>query len=138
MNGITLDQYWMGRDKAFAKELTDEVRKNATVTVERANRLLLAFFSALPKSAPRSVNSGWRPAAVNAGIRNAAAKSKHMTGQAVDLSDDDGRLDEFCMSPAGQKAMADIGLWLEHPSATPRWCHVQTVPPRSGNRVFHP
>ena len=138
MKGITLEQYWMGRDKAYAKDLTDDIRKNAALTVERANHLLMLFFTANPKAAPRAVNSGWRPAAVNAGIKNAATKSKHMTGQAVDLSDDDGKLDEWCMTPAGQKALADIGLWLEHPSATARWCHVQTVPPRSGNRVFHP
>jgi len=31
-----------------------------------------------------------------------------------------------------------IGLWLEHPESTPRWCHVQIVPPASGKRVFRP
>jgi hypothetical protein len=34
--------------------------------------------------------------------------------------------------------LAEIGLWLEHPISTPRWCHVQTVPPKSGKRVFTP
>lgn len=135
---ISLADYWMGRDKAYPKDLTPEIQANAAKTVERANQLLLAYQKAHPDAAARHVNSGWRPPAVNAGVKGAAAKSKHMLGLAVDLSDDDGRLDQWCMTPQGQAALTAIGLWLEHPSATPRWCHVQTVPPRSGNRVFMP
>lgn len=135
---ITLDDYWMGRDKAYPKDLTPEIQANAACTVERVNKLLAAFYAAHPNAAKRKVNSGWRPPAVNAGVKGAAPKSKHMTGDALDLSDDDGALDAFCMTPKGRSVMTEIGLWLEHPNATPRWCHVQTVPPRSGNRVFMP
>lgn len=135
---ITLEQFYMGRDKTYASELTAEIKKNATETVRRINLLLALFYAANPKAAKRSVNSGWRPAAINAGVKNAAPKSKHMLCLAGDLSDDDEALDKWCMTEAGREAMETVGLWLEHPSATPRWCHLQTVAPRSGNRVFYP
>ncbi len=120
----------MGRDRLFAAELTDELQSNAALTLERANALLARA------GMQRGVNSGWRPAAVNAAIPDAARRSKHMLCLAIDIDDDDGTLDAWCM--AHLSALAEIRLWLEHPSATPRWCHLQTVPPKSGNRVFYP
>ena len=135
---ITLADYWMGRDERFAGDLTTAIRDNAKLTVDRANALLERFAAATGNTTPRRVNSGWRPPAVNAATRNAAPRSKHRTGEAIDIGDDDEALDRWCMTPAGRAALEALGLWLEHPSATPRWCHVQTVPPRSGNRVFHP
>ena len=61
-----------------------------------------------------------------------------MTCEAIDLYDPDGDLDEWLLSDAGQRAMADLGLWHEHPSATKGWAHLQTKPPRSGRRTFYP
>jgi hypothetical protein len=61
-----------------------------------------------------------------------------MTGQACDLSDDDAALDTWCLSVDGVAALTRIGLWQESPASTQRWCHVQIVPPASGNRVFIP
>jgi hypothetical protein len=127
---ITLADYYMGRDAKYSSELTVELRRNADETVAKANRLLAAFGHL------RSVNSGWRPAAINAQVPNASKKSKHMICQAIDLNDDDGSLDAYCM--ANQGLLAQIGLWLEHPDSTPKWCHVQIIPPASGNRVFPP
>lgn len=127
---ISISAYYMGRDTKYPEELTAVHRTNALITVERVNALLAAF------GEDRNVNSGWRPEAINAGVPNAAKQSKHMTCQACDLSDDDGALDAWCMQ--NQDELERIGLWLEHPSSTPRWCHVQIVPPRSGNRVFYP
>jgi hypothetical protein len=127
---ITLEDYFMGREKLYPGELTEELWANAVVTVERANALLTR------SGLQRGVNSGWRPAVVNAAVKNAARHSKHILCLAIDIDDDDNALDAWCM--AHQKVLKEIGLWLEHPTATPRWCHVQTVPPRSGKRVFHP
>lgn len=134
---ITLAQFWMGRDKTHASELTPEIRANAAETVRRVNLLLAAA------GLVRGVNSGWRPAGINAGTPGAAKRSKHLLGLACDLADADGKLDAWCM--ANLPVLAKIGLWLEHPAATKNparfgegWCHVQTVPPRSGNRVFMP
>lgn len=127
---ISLSEYFMGRDDKYGSELTDELRWNASSTVDRVNQLLEAFGES------RKVSSGWRPAGVNASTPGAAKKSKHMTCQACDLEDVDGRLDDWCMDHL--EALERIGLWLESPAHTKTWCHVQIVPPNSGKRVFIP
>lgn len=127
---ITLDDYYMGRDKQYPQELTDELCRNAATVVERVNRLLARAGLA------RGINSGWRPPAVNAAVEGASARSRHLTCQAIDIADDDDALDAWCM--AHLEVLEALGLWLEHPDATPRWCHLQIVPPASGNRVFEP
>lgn len=129
---ITLTDYWMGRDREFPLALTPQIEKNAELTVQLANALLVRFGEG------RRVNSGWRPPEVNAKTAGAAPKSKHMTGQAIDLADPEGDLDDWLMSAEGQAAMAELGLWHEHPAATKGWAHLQTVPPRSGRRTFYP
>jgi hypothetical protein len=137
---IQLSHYWMGRDKTHTLAMTPLIEKNALLTVELANKLLVLARSAGVNTQVHpngtNVSSGWRPPAVNANTPNAAPNSKHMTGQAIDLYDPDGDLDEWAL--ANQQVLKDLGLWLEHPSATKGWCHVQTMPPRSGNRVFYP
>ena len=131
---ITLADYYMGRDTQYAAELTDELRINAGVVVARANLLLSR------SGLRRGVNSGWRPTVVNATIKHAARESKHIQCLAIDIDDDDDSLDAWCM--ANPRALEEIGLWLEYPGSTPRWCHVQTVPYGSWApgkpRHFHP
>lgn len=141
---ITLDDYWMGRDKEYAKDLTDEIRFNAENTVSLVNRLLFeAVKGGVMLTAGKNntlVNSGWRPPAVNAGIPNAAKRSRHMTGQACDVSDPLGTLDKWCI--AHLDVLTKVGLWMESPRATPGWCHLQTVKYGSWvpgkSRVFNP
>lgn len=137
---IELHDYWMGRDSKFRAELTLEIQRNAAETVRRVNLLLklMATDGVTPESnaAGSLVNSGWRPPQVNVGTPGAALRSKHMTGQACDISDPEGELDDWCMD--NQDVLGNLGLWLEHPSATKGWCHVQTVPPKSQKRVFYP
>jgi hypothetical protein len=128
---ITLQDYFMGRERTYGSELTPEYRANAARVLEAVNALLGEFGES------RKVTSGWRPAAVNAKTRNAAPKSKHMTCQAIDLADPEGDLDEWCMEDLGAR-IAKHGLYLEHPAATKGWCHLQIVPPKSGRRVFYP
>ena len=131
---ITREDFFMGRDKKYASELTPEIEANAQVTIDRANRLLTYYYDANPDANRCKVNSGWRPPAINAATPNAAPKSKHMKGQAVDLSDD-GSLYQWCEENLGILEM--IGLWMENESHTPTWCHLQTVAPGSGNRIFY-
>lgn len=135
---ISLDDFWMGRKARFPEQCTPSIQANASITVDRANRLLNAFYAARPAAATRHVNSGWRPPSVNAATPGAAPHSKHMTGEAIDISDDDGQLDDWINAPAGLSAITAIGLWAEASSATPRWAHLQIVPPRSGRRIFAP
>ncbi len=139
---IELHHYLMGRDQQFGHLFGSDLRKNALVTIEAANALLVLAKAAgvSLESSPRTgniVSSGWRPAAVNEATPGAAVRSKHITCQAVDLYDPDGDLDDWALSVA-ETVLKDLGLWLEHPAATKGWMHVQTVPPRSGRRVFYP
>lgn len=140
---ISMADYWMGRDRAYSLQLTPAIGKAAATTVDLASRLLE---SAMRCEVPLTrnsktgslVTSGWRPAQINSSTPGAAPNSKHMTGQAVDIYDPDGDLDEWLMTPDGQSELWRLGLWMESPASTKGWCHVQTIPPRSGNRVFYP
>lgn len=120
----------MGRDEKYASELTIETLANATELLRRVNDMMDVF------GEDRAVRSGWRPSEVNAATPNAAPFSKHMTGQAVDLDDPEGDLDQWCLDHAN--VLARLGLWQEFPGATKGWCHLQSVPPKSGKRCFYP
>lgn len=127
---LKLADYYMGRDRPHRSELTRELRANARETLRRVNGLLRRA------GMMRKITSGWRPAAINAAVPGAARGSKHLNCLAVDLEDRDGTLDAWCL--AHPDVLETLGLWLEHPDATPGWCHLQTQPPRSGSRVFYP
>lgn len=135
---ITVDDYFQGRRERFPAEYREPIGDAAVVTVKRANLLLAAFYLAKPEAIVRRVNSGWRPPTLNASVPGASQRSLHMTGEAIDLSDDDSMLDDWINSPAGTQALVRIELWAESRNYTPRWCHIQTRPPRSGNRFFVP
>ena len=133
---ITLTEYFQGRDRAYPEELTDQIRAAASETVAKANLLISAYRARTNDQEPRRVTSGWRTPAINQATPGAAPRSRHMTGQAIDISDPEGDLDEWCMdNPA---VLQTIGLWLEHPACTKGWTHLQVVPPKSGKRVFWP
>lgn len=130
---MIIEDYWMGRDKQYADALTREIELNAADLVGRCNMLA----KELPFPLPR-VTSGWRPPAVNAGVKGAAKRSNHMTGNAVDFAGVE--MARWCF--ANLPVLERLGLWLEHPDATVGtnggWTHLQRVPPRSGRRVFRP
>jgi hypothetical protein len=128
---ISRDDFYKNRDLEYSSDWTNEIELQAQVTIKRANQLLVAF-----GDENRVVTSGWRPPEVNANIPGAAKFSRHMTGQAIDIEDHEGDLDEWCL--AHPEVLVTLGLWQEHPAATKGWCHLQTVPPKSGNRVFYP
>lgn len=129
-SALKLADYYMGRDKLFRGELTRELRANARETLRRVNRLLRRA------GITATVSSGWRPTAINAAVPGAAKNSKHIQCLAIDLDDRNGRLDAWCL--ANPDVLEELGLWLEHPDATPGWCHLQTQAPRSGSRIFEP
>lgn len=129
---ITLESYWKGRDKDYADELTPEIVANAERTVELANELLVRA----GRSDIHSVNSGWRPKSVNDATANAASSSRHLTAEAVDISDVDRSLSSWCVD--NLDVLKEIGLWMEDPRYCPTWLHIQTVPPKSKRIVFIP
>src|SRR5690349_10215477 len=104
---ITRDDYFKRRDVEYAADMTPEIETNSVVTIAKANELLERA------GMRRGCNSGWRPPAVNASIRGAAKKSKHMLGLAIDITDDDDSLDAWCV--INQDVLEELGLWLESP-----------------------
>lgn len=138
---ITPLMYYRGRDKVYANQLTPELRTNALRTLESVNKLigLMAQDGITLESSPLTltpVSSGWRPVAINAATPGAAARSLHITCEAIDLYDPEGVIDDWCMSHIPE--LEYYKLYLEHPAATKGWCHLQTRAPRSGYRVFYP
>ena len=123
--------YWMGRDVKYASELTGEIEENAKELIGRVNNLLASILMG-----EREVRSGWRPQGVNDATKNAAASSKHITGQAVDLADNDRSLAKAIM--LDPEALETFGLWMEDTRWTPTWVHLQSVPPKSGKRIYIP
>jgi len=127
---ITLDQYLMGRDKTY--DCPDEVKRNAAELIERCNRLI----AHAPLDMVFIPSSGWRPAEINAKTKGASATSNHISGKAVDWKDPHGEIDAWCT--ANLDKLEECGIYLESPSSTHGWSHWQSVPPKSGKRVFYP
>jgi hypothetical protein len=119
---------------AATSQPSAETKENAITLLSRVNSLLAVID--LPEAENPKVTSGWRPAWYNATVPNAALKSKHISGQAIDISDPEGALDSHLMDH--RALLVDHGRWIEHPLATKNYCHLQCVPPQSGRRVFYP
>lgn len=119
-------------ERAKSPELTIELKANAENLCKRVNNLLNSIWRAKV-----SVSSGFRPAAVNASLPNAAKKSLHMQCKAVDISDPKGELKKAILEKPS--VLEDYGLWMEDKDATPGWCHLDCGirSPRSP-RVFKP
>lgn len=127
---ISLSEYYMGRDRLFPNELTDAHKTNANLTVAKLNAVLEAF------GQKRRIVSGWRPSSINAATKGASPTSRHVLCQAGDLEDNNRELMGWCLN--NPDLLERVGVWMEDPRDTPTWIHLQTVPPKSGNRIFRP
>lgn len=127
---ISKDELLKGRDKQYASEYTQEISDNLDALLIPMNKVRDAY------GKPMTVNSGWRPAEINAATVGAAAKSKHMLGLAVDIGDADGALKTWVL--ANLDLMKQLGLFFEDFRYTGSWVHFQNVPPTSGKRIFKP
>jgi hypothetical protein len=107
-------------ERAAHPECTNEVKTNAAKLCDAVN----ALFTDLKYKSNLTVNSGFRTSEVNKNIPNAAKKSQHMLGNAVDLSDVDGKLDELLTLDATDVLLKKHGLWVEDPSVTRFWTHL--------------
>lgn len=147
---ISVDDYFTGpdgtrRDQAYSQELTHDILANAQVTVDRWNLLLTYFYQENASAKKRWVHSGWRPKAINDMTKGAAPNSTHLTGEALDASDEDRELarwmlgnEQSCNRLGLPSYASKIGLWFEDPRTTPTWLHGQIVPPHSLNRIYIP
>jgi hypothetical protein len=138
---VTVADYLMDRDRTFPQEYTIGIKANAELTVDAVNVLLKRLDASgvhldVHPVTRTIISSGWRPPQLNNEVKNASVRSKHMTGQACDLYDPDGLIDDWLMD--NLPIDRGLGLWMEHPSATKGWAHVQIVPPRSGKVCFFP
>lgn len=137
---ITALEYFShsGRDLRAAGCVPPNHLINAGVFLNKVNPLLAAFDAQRGSHFAAIVNSGYRTKAINACIPNAAPSSKHMTGNAVDIRDVGGELKAWLTTDKGKGTLNVCGLFMEHPSATPTWCHLQDIAPNSGNLIFYP
>jgi hypothetical protein len=125
---------------------------NAMELASRLSHLLLEFARIEGTMAKeRQVTSGYRPKEVNDDVPNAAANSHHIRCLAADIEDSNGMLAKYCMTR--QDLLEQFALWMEDPEYTRTiepgtskklplgqqgWVHLQSVPPKSGHRVFIP
>ena len=135
---ITLSEYLTAAGRDLTADCCTDHLFNARELLGKVNAALEAFDAHRGAHFPAIVTSGYRTPAINKCIPNAAKKLLHMTGQAIDIRDRTGELDAYFLSGAGALVLMRCGLWLEHPSATPNWCHLQSLAPRSGSNPFYP
>lgn len=149
MRPLTAEDYFGRMSRASGETPSSEVQSNASDLLLRVNGLLehLSLFCQDKAIVEPAITSGWRTGAYNQTIAGAAARSRHITGQAVDLADPGGVIDDLLFSDwqrfidsglVERCLLAKFGLSMEHPLATKNWCHLQTPRVRSGNLVFFP
>jgi hypothetical protein len=110
--------------------LTKQQKRNFAKLYVAINKLRKAY------NKPMIVTSGVRSIDDQKRINPKAMKSAHVQAGAVDFFDPYGELDRWCLDNI--PLLKSLGLYLEDPTFTPRWCHLQIIPTRSGNIVFIP
>jgi hypothetical protein len=141
---LTVDRY-ITSDGKYPNFRNTWAKAPNMITLQADAKKLIARVSTLLSMAAINnvdVTSGWRPLAHNFAI-GGAPNSKHLFAQAVDLSDPDKKIGEWCLTNI--EALKDLGLYMEslavsHAAANKmkRWVHLQSVQPKSGNIVFIP
>jgi len=122
---ITMRELLMGRAKF--EDLPEEIQKNGQVLLERLNKFRAEY------GKPMYVSSGYRPPAANAAAGGAIG-SAHLTLQACDFRDADGKLFEFIKSDPTILDRCD--LYMEDARWSPVWIHMQVRP--ASKRIFIP
>jgi hypothetical protein len=129
---ITIEEYFQKYLTSHAAEYQMEFLLNAETLLERVNNFLEAV-----GIEEVIVSSGWRPPSVNKKISNAAKRSLHQLGKAVDISDPKRRL--WRLVQRNLPLLKANKIWLENPSDTPTWLHFDIgVRPDREIWVFNP
>lgn len=124
---ISLVEFLMQRQIEYP--LTLELALNAATLLAGINYLRGRY------GKPLATSSGYRPGRYNKDAHG-AENSAHKTCEAIDIRDGDGSFAKWCL--ANLNELEKAGLYMEDPSHTKGWCHLQTRRPISGNRVFIP
>jgi len=125
MKPLTELDYLMGRSKI--EHLPEQSITNLLTLLPKINELLELFGES------RTITSGYRTPEINK-ASGGSAKSCHLTCEAIDLSDKDGRLKAWCINNI--KVLEALGLYMEAPARTPTWCHLQSR--KTKRRIFLP
>lgn len=149
--------YWFGPDEEdrrekYVESITAEIQQNGDAVQGVIATVEHVFVSETGIQLPYGYASGWRPPSVNEATANAGKRSTHLTAQAGDKRDSvDGSFAWWCLRNI--YVLERHSVWMEHPVATvvrawrkaleqgrdpTPWCHLQTVPPKSANRVYFP
>jgi len=115
--------------RASTEPVPEELLSNIQELLRRMNALRQLYSRAMV------VSSGYRSPDHNLMI-GGAPNSKHLTGQAIDILDPTKRLAHWILN--NLDTLANLELWCEDPRYTNGWIHFQTVPPKSGKRLFIP
>lgn len=120
-------------ERANSPELTQEVLDNAADLVEKVNHLL----SEILWDQDVKISSGFRPSAVNGAVPNAAKRSAHMSGKAMDIEQAKpghllGKILRDLQGNGGSNGiLGRNGLMMESLEATvgknTNWVHLDTV-----------
>lgn len=116
----------MGREVQYPLDKDQE--KNLSILLERINKVRTKY------GKPMTVTSGYRPAAINAGVAGAAKKSSHTLCMAVDIKDTDGSFRKWVLE--NLQLFKDLDLYLEDFRWTKTWVHIQTR--KASKRIFIP
>lgn len=128
MKYITAVDYLMGR--TTVDKLSSEQTTNLETLIIRINDLLSHYNRDI------KINSGYRSPEDQARINPKAPKSNHLICAAVDIADRDHCFRYWVLMHLD--LLIKLGLWMEDPSHTATWVHLQCIPPRSGSRIFIP
>lgn len=134
---IDIISYFMGRREQFPDEYNSTIESNAETLLEKVNGLLNDLGIEEAK-----VSSGWRPPSLNGQVTNAAKKSYHQLGMAVDIIDDkDQTLGKLISSRP--ELLKNYDLWLEDLTSTrgqyTNWCHLDVgIRADRPSRTFKP
>jgi len=124
---MTEKEYLMGRDEEYP--LTEKQKENMRILLEKIEQFQEEYGVVV------SVSSGYRPGKYNAAA-GGSPNSAHLTCEAVDLVDRNGKIKKWIM--ANLNVLEKLDLYMEDPSRTKTWCHLSTRKTRSGKRVFMP
>jgi Peptidase M15 len=135
---ISMAEYFTrdGVDLSTTECTSVSQKQHAQILLTKVNKLLAAYDAHLGHHWVAIVRSGFRTPAINACIKGAAPNSFHMSGYAIDIADNKNELDDWLSTPVGLAAQKAAVLYREHHTQTDTWCHLQAIPPRSGNWEF--
>lgn len=122
---ITPEQYLMGRDKTYPLDM--QQARNMADLLARVNFLIASL------KIDTTVSSGYRPSAINKTI-GGAKLSTHTVCAGIDLHDSSGNIGKVLK--ANVTLLEWLGLWLENPTETVGWVHLDTKTRK--NRIFNP